>query len=377
MASIELKSVDKRFGETQIINQVSLKVHDGEFLVIVGPSGSGKSTLLRIIAGLEEVSAGQVLINQEDMTETPPEIRGCSMVFQSYALYPHMTVAKNIAFALGQSNLSTQEKQARVRQAAKTVKLDHLLDRLPKALSGGQRQRVAIARALVKEPSVFLFDEPLSNLDAQLRIETRFELMKLHHQLKATMIHVTHDQTEALTLADRIVLLNEGQCEQIDTPEAMYFQPRNQFVAGFLGSPQMNFIQVKVAEVTATDIVVDSYGTSHCLNNRFHSQALKPGSMLTLGFRPEKILLKPSKHQDLSLVTRVIRREFTGRESNLLVDFHGQNLVVGCSTLNQIQANTPLDVRIKQEDLYCFDAQGHCLNDYQRFPMLPTRHDHG
>ena len=242
MGSITLKNVRKTFGEVEVIPGVDLTIGEGEFVVFVGPSGCGKSTLLRLIAGLEDVTSGEILIDGKDMTEAPPAQRGLAMVFQSYALYPHMTVRKNIAFPLMMAKMPEAEQQARVARAADILNLGPYLDRRPGQLSGGQRQRVAIGRAIVREPSAFLFDEPLSNLDAALRVNMRVEISELHHNLKTTMVYVTHDQVEAMTLADKIVVLRAGRVEQVGTPLELYYRPVNQFVAGFIGSPNMNFL---------------------------------------------------------------------------------------------------------------------------------------
>jgi len=243
MGSISLQHVKKSYGDVQIIPDISLDIRDGEFVVFVGPSGCGKSTLLRLIAGLEDTTEGTILLDGQDMTKAPPARRGLAMVFQSYALYPHMSVRDNIAFPLKMAKAPKEEIDRRVEYAARTLNLSSYLDRRPRALSGGQRQRVAIGRAIVREPKAFLFDEPLSNLDAALRVNMRLEITELHQQLKTTMIYVTHDQVEAMTMADRIVVLNAGRVEQFGSPLDLYHKPANRFVAGFIGSPRMNFAE--------------------------------------------------------------------------------------------------------------------------------------
>ena len=248
MGAITLQNVNKAFGDTIVIPSVDLEITDGEFVVFVGPSGCGKSTLLRLIAGLEDVTAGTILIDGADATLTPPAKRGLSMVFQSYALYPHMSVRRNIAFPLKMAGLDKDEAMRRVEAAASVLNLTDYLDRRPGQLSGGQRQRVAIGRAIVREPKAFLFDEPLSNLDAALRVNMRLEISELHQQLKTTMIYVTHDQVEAMTMADKIVVLHDGRIEQVGSPLELYREPSNQFVAGFIGSPRMNFVSGAGAE---------------------------------------------------------------------------------------------------------------------------------
>ena len=250
MANVLLKSLKKSFGDLTIIPGIDLEIRDGEFMVFVGPSGCGKSTVLRCIAGLEEITAGELYIGGELVNDVPPSKRGIAMVFQSYALYPHMTVAENMGFGLRLAGMSKAEIKAAVDRAAQILQIEHLLERRPKALSGGQRQRVAIGRAIVRKPGVFLFDEPLSNLDAALRVQMRVELSRLHKELATTMIYVTHDQVEAMTLAHRIVVLNVGRIEQVGTPLELYHQPVNQFVAGFIGSPKMNFITGTLVSAT-------------------------------------------------------------------------------------------------------------------------------
>ncbi len=242
MGQIVLSQVEKKFGDVEVIQPLDLTIEDGEFAVFVGPSGCGKSTLLRLIAGLEDVTAGSIRIDGQEASNTPPAKRGLAMVFQSYALYPHMTVHKNIAFPLRMAGLDKAEQDKRVTEAAKVLNLTDYLDRRPGQLSGGQRQRVAIGRAIVREPAAFLFDEPLSNLDAALRVGMRLEISELHKRLDTTMIYVTHDQVEAMTMADKIVVLNAGVIEQVGTPLELYRTPRNTFVAGFIGSPKMNLI---------------------------------------------------------------------------------------------------------------------------------------
>ena len=288
MASVTLEKVNKRFGSTRVIEDVSLDISDGEFVVFVGPSGCGKSTLLRLIAGLESITHGDLTIDDTRVNNMTPPERGIGMVFQSYALYPHMSVYDNIAFGLKLAKSDRQTVDERVRQTAKILQLDALLDRLPKALSGGQRQRVAIGRAMAREPRILLFDEPLSNLDAALRVQTRNEIAHLHERLGATMIYVTHDQVEAMTLADRIVVLNEGHVEQTGSPRELYEQPVSRFVAGFIGSPKMNFLTALArAEGDAgCRISIPGIG-EHVLPRRL--PASERETRLTLGVRPEHL----------------------------------------------------------------------------------------
>ena len=292
MARLELKSVVKRFGDATVIHGVDLQVADGEFCVFVGPSGCGKSTLLRMIAGLEECTDGDVLFDDEDVTDHQPARRGIAMVFQSYALYPHMTVEENMGFGLKIAKVPQSDIRSKVAAAARTLQIEHLLGRRPKDLSGGQRQRVAIGRAIVREPRMFLFDEPLSNLDAALRVEMRVELAKIKSQLNTTVVYVTHDQVEAMTLADKIVVLREGRIEQVGRPLDLYSQPANQFVAGFIGSPKMNFLACHARVQTDSGLQVAlPDGT---LLSVTCGEAVSPGTPLVLGIRPEHIEVVPS-----------------------------------------------------------------------------------
>src|SRR5471030_1309754 len=254
MASLNLRNINKRYEETEVIRSVNLDIADGEFVVFVGPSGCGKSTLMRMIAGLEDITGGDLTIDGVRVNDLQPAKRGIAMVFQSYALYPHMTLYDNMAFGLKLAGTSKPEIDAAVQQAAKILHIDHLLDRKPKQLSGGQRQRVAIGRAITRKPKVFLFDEPLSNLDAALRVKIRLEFARLHDELKTTMIYVTHDQVEAMTLADKIVVLSAGNVEQVGTPNQLYHAPQNKFVAGVIGSPKMNFFNAEGRQVISDGV---------------------------------------------------------------------------------------------------------------------------
>jgi len=290
MARVELRGVTKRYGTMEVVHGIDLDVAQGEFVVFVGPSGCGKSTLLRMICGLEPVSGGEVLIDGKSMRGVPPAKRGVAMVFQSYALYPHMNVAANMGFSLRMAGVPARERQARVRKAATILQLEDLLERLPKELSGGQRQRVAIGRAIVREPGVFLFDEPLSNLDAELRTQMRLELTKLHRQLGATMIFVTHDQVEAMTLADRIIVLRAGRVEQVGSPIELYERPANRFVAGFIGSPKMNFLTARVAAISAGRVLLSIPGLSTgTLELEAGPDPPAVGAEMVVGIRPEHL----------------------------------------------------------------------------------------
>ncbi|KRB55247.1 ABC transporter ATP-binding protein [Rhizobium sp. Root708] len=286
MASVSLESVSKNYGTHTVIQDVDLQINDGEFVVFVGPSGCGKSTLLRIVAGLVAASKGVVTIGGEDVTDVPASKRGVAFVFQSYALYPHMSVARNIGFALETLGVAKDAINQKVSAVARMLKVDHLMERRPRELSGGQRQRVAIGRALVRQPEIFLFDEPLSNLDSDLRMEMRMEIAKLHDDLKTTMIYVTHDQSEAMTLADRIVVLNHGRIEQVGTPQQLYHTPDNRFVAGFIGSPRMNFLAVSAQTGTNAGAIVGPGNLSLSLVAQNPS-----GPIAEIGVRPEALRL--------------------------------------------------------------------------------------
>ena len=288
MADLRLSGVSKRFGDVTAVADIDLDIAHREFVVIVGPSGCGKSTLLRVIAGLEELTTGEIHVGGEAVHRTPPAKRGIAMVFQNYALYPHKTVAGNMGFALRMAKVPAPEIERRVNEAARVLRIEDLLDRKPRQLSGGQRQRVAIGRAIVREPKVFLFDEPLSNLDAALRVDMRVELARLHASIDATMVYVTHDQTEAMTMADKIVVLCDGRIEQIGSPLTVYHRPANTFVAGFIGSPRMNLLPGTVRAVTAETVAVDVDGKLQ-VSVPAGNAPVSTGDSVTLGVRPEDL----------------------------------------------------------------------------------------
>lgn len=292
MASIEFKDVTKAYGKTVTLSNINLKIEDGQLAVFVGPSGCGKSTMLRMIAGLESITSGELLIDNEVVNDVSPSDRGVAMVFQSYALYPHMTVAENMGYSLRIAKVPKAEIERQVTEVAKALQLDHLLDRKPKQLSGGQRQRVAIGRAIVRKPKVFSFDEPLSNLDAELRVEMRLHIARMHQEMKTTMIYVTHDQVEAMTLADKIVVMNFGKIEQVGAPMELYYNPCNKFVAGFIGSPKMNFIPTKVTAIKDGLVGVDFAGQEVFLPGS--SPDLKENDDITVGIRPEYLSIGSS-----------------------------------------------------------------------------------
>jgi multiple sugar transport system ATP-binding protein len=289
MARVALEKLNKFFEGVQAVRDVSLTIEDKEFMVFVGPSGCGKTTTLRMVAGLEEITSGDVYIGEDRVTDLPPRDRDIAMVFQNYALYPHMTVFDNMAFGLKMRKFAAAEIQSRVREAAEILSIGDLLQRKPRQLSGGQRQRVALGRAIVRHPKVFLFDEPLSNLDAKLRVQMRVELKRLHQRIRSTVIYVTHDQVEAMTLGDRIVVMNQGRIQQIGPPLEVYSQPQNKFVAGFLGSPAMNFMEVSIAE-RGGEIYAECPGVAIKLGGeKARRLAAYKGAPLTLGVRPEDL----------------------------------------------------------------------------------------
>jgi multiple sugar transport system ATP-binding protein len=353
MADVSLRGVKKQFGALSVIKGVDLDVKDGEFCVFVGPSGCGKSTLLRMIAGLEEITSGALSIGGQDMTSIGPSERGVAMVFQSYALYPHMTVSENIGFGLKMTGHSKAMIAERTAVAAKLLQLEPLLDRKPGQLSGGQRQRVAIGRAIVRNPEVFLFDEPLSNLDAALRVQMRTELSKLHQDLKATMIYVTHDQVEAMTMADKIVVLSAGKIEQVGSPLELYHRPNNLFVAGFIGSPKMNFLKVQVSasegaavvRLPGADISIPTHGAS------------VPAGELTFGLRPEHI--DATAKGDVVIEATVKLAEYLGSETLFFVTLaDGSELAVKADGLASEKPGQTLRLGINAKACHLFDKDG-------------------
>jgi multiple sugar transport system ATP-binding protein len=326
MSNVELRGVNKRYGSVEAIRHLDLTVDEGQFCALLGPSGCGKSTLLRMIAGLEVVTEGAIFIDGVDVTNVPPAKRRIAMVFQSYALYPHMTVRQNIGFSLRVAKAPKELMNRRVNEVAKMLQLEELLDRRPAQLSGGQRQRVAIGRALVREPRVFLFDEPLSNLDAMLRVQMRVEIAKLHQDLKTTMIYVTHDQVEAMTLADKIVVLDHGVISQVGTPMDLYHSPANKFVASFIGSPTMNFVSAEARSASGKDTVVGLPG-GHELKLTTRSGLTKPGAV-EVGIRPEHVRLGAPNDPTASLGGTVQILERLGNATIMYVQTPAGQIVV-------------------------------------------------
>ncbi|MBS7706596.1 ABC transporter ATP-binding protein [Chelatococcus asaccharovorans] len=356
MAELRLVGARKSFGPVDVLHGIDLAVQDGEFVVFVGPSGCGKSTLLRVIAGLETVTEGEVYIDGQRVTDRPASERDLAMVFQSYALYPHMSVRKNMAFALENMGLKSAEIDARVTRAATMLRLTDYLERRPKALSGGQRQRVAIGRAIVRDPKIFLFDEPLSNLDAELRVATRKELAALHAEIGGTMIYVTHDQVEAMTLADRIVVLRAGRIEQVGSPLELYNSPCNTFVAGFIGSPRMNLLP---ATVTGDDGTLRLNLAGRAIAVERPAAGLAPGKPVTLGIRPEHIVMAKAD-ADLTLTVDLV--EHLGGETFVYASAPGLPQI----TLRQdgqarLARGEVIGIRFDPPHLHFFDEAGATL----------------
>jgi multiple sugar transport system ATP-binding protein len=354
VASVELRNIRKTYGKVEAVREVSLEVADRELVVFVGPSGCGKSTLLRMIAGLEEISGGELFIGGQLMNKVPAADRGIAMVFQSYALYPHMTVAENMGFALKMMGIGRAEVEDKVREAARILQLEGLLDRKPRQLSGGQRQRVAIGRAITRSPSVFLFDEPLSNLDADLRAQMRIEIARLHDELRTTMIYVTHDQVEAMTLADRIVVLNDGAVEQQGQPLELYQSPANRFVAGFLGQPKINLARAKVTQGPAGATL--SLGDGSVLIPAPAVAGLSHGDTVEVGIRPDAL----SIGSGAGFAARVVVVERLGSTTLLHVQPRGleQLLTVEAKGIEAPEPGREVVVRVDPAGLHLFALDG-------------------
>ena len=338
MAGVTLRSIHKAYGETEVIHDVNLNIADGEFVVFVGPSGCGKSTLLRMIAGLEDIAGGEISIGDRVVNQIAPSKRGVAMVFQTYALYPHMTVFKNMAFGLKQAKVPAAEIDSRVRAAAEALHITEYLDRTPKALSGGQRQRVAIGRAIVREPEVFLFDEPLSNLDAALRVNTRLEIARLHQRLGSTMIYVTHDQVEAMTLADKIVVLRDGRIEQVGSPIELYERPQNAFVAQFIGSPKMNFLPAESLSAAIAKAI-----------------GIQTKAGMTIGIRPEHFKTTTAAKSLVSATLELV--ENLGEYALVhMLTADGNEVIVKMDTPPKQASGEVMHLTVGKADFHMFDA---------------------
>ncbi len=358
MSEVEIREVGKRFGRVEVIHGIDLTIRESELTVLLGPSGCGKSTLLRMIAGLEEISRGEIAIDGEVVNDLEPVERGCAMVFQNYALYPHQTVRRNMAFPLKMARLPKAEIARRVAATAKLLQLEELLDRLPRDLSGGQRQRVAMGRAMIREPRIFLFDEPLSNLDAELRVRMRLEISRLQQDLRATMVFVTHDQVEAMTLAHRIVVMRAGLVEQVGTPLEVYKRPANRFVAGFIGSPAMNFIEVR-------EVRSDGPASRVTLADGSTLEAGRvPAETTAVGIRPEHIRLAAGGQASLRFAPgrhRSIGAEHLGDRSYRYLGLPFGELTMLAAEDETIDESEPLELDVDTSRLHCFAGDGRRL----------------
>lgn len=359
MATIKFRDVVKSFdnGKVTVIPNLSLEIADKEFVVLVGPSGCGKSTTLRMIAGLEDITSGELYIDDQKVNNIPPKDRNIAMVFQSYALYPHMTVYKNMAFALKLKKLPKEEIDKKVKWAAKILDIEPYLDRKPRALSGGQRQRVALGRAMVRNPKVFLLDEPLSNLDAKLRTEMRSQITSLHQKLQTTFVYVTHDQTEAMTMADRIVVMDKGIIQQFDTPQMLYNEPANMFVAGFIGSPQMNFIDAAVAKENGIKIRFSGYEITPPKDKKEYLEDYI-GKDIVLGIRPEHFLSAEEAKSEKDCCTMTVKTdiaEMTGSETNVYFELGGKRCIARIKTENKISSGDCVKLAFRSNSAHFFD----------------------
>ncbi|MFZ5625932.1 MAG: ABC transporter ATP-binding protein [Bacillota bacterium] len=360
MAKVRFEHIYKRYGQQTIVRDFNLEIKDKEFLVFVGPSGCGKSTTLRMVAGLEEISEGNLYIDDQLVNNLPPKERDVAMVFQNYALYPHMNVYENMAFGLKLRNVPKAEIDRRVREAARILQIEHLLDRKPKALSGGQRQRVAMGRAIVREPKVFLMDEPLSNLDAKLRVQMRTEIIKLHRRLESTIIYVTHDQTEAMTMGDRIVVMKDGVIQQVDTPLNLYHHPCNKFVAGFIGSPAMNFLECTV-KLDGEQVKLN-FGNFELTVPQGKGEKLRKynNQQIIFGIRPEDIhdeavVLEAYPHSQVEAVVDVV--ELMGAETYLYLSAGTHNFTARLDGRSQYRAGEKVRLAIDMNKMHAFDKE--------------------
>lgn len=359
MATIKFRDVVKSFdnGKVTVIPNLSLEIADKEFVVLVGPSGCGKSTTLRMIAGLEDISSGELYIDDRKVNDIPPKDRDIAMVFQSYALYPHMTVYKNMAFALKLKKMPKDEIDKKVKWAAKILDIEPYLDRKPRALSGGQRQRVALGRAMVRNPKVFLLDEPLSNLDAKLRTEMRSQITTLHQKLQTTFVYVTHDQTEAMTMADRIVVMDKGIIQQFDTPQMLYNEPANMFVAGFIGSPQMNFIDASVINDNGLKILFSGYEIPAPKDKKEYLEDYI-GKDIVLGIRPEHFLSENEAKVEKNCCIMTVKTEIaemTGSETNVYFDLGGKRCIARIKAEKKISNGDCVKLAFSNSSAYFFD----------------------
>ncbi|HEX9044611.1 MAG TPA: sn-glycerol-3-phosphate ABC transporter ATP-binding protein UgpC [Candidatus Limnocylindrales bacterium] len=357
MATVSFDHVTKRYGDVTAVDDLDLEIHDGEFMVLVGPSGCGKTTSLRMIAGLEEITAGTLRIGERVVNDVAPKDRDIAMVFQSYALYPHMSVYDNLAFGLKLRKVPKAEIDKRVKEAAETIQLTGLLQRKPKELSGGQRQRVALGRAIVREPAVFLMDEPLSNLDAKLRVQTRAEIARLHQRLKTTIVYVTHDQVEAMTMGTRIAVMSQAKLQQVGAPQELYDHPANQFVAGFIGSPAMNFVSAKVTTAGGR-VSLEAPGISVPVPPQFSDYlADHDGRTVTVGFRPEHLDIGQATEGVATIPAKADVVEYLGNEELLHVNVGGADLVAIVSASHRVKPGDALTLALPLDKVHLFDAE--------------------
>ena len=370
MATVTFEHINKSFGDVHVVKDMNLAINDGEFMVLVGPSGCGKTTSLRMIAGLEEITSGELKIGDRIVNDVPPKDRDIAMVFQSYALYPHMTVRDNMAFGLKLRKLPKADIEKRVNEAAGILSLEKLLDRKPKELSGGQRQRVALGRAIVREPAVFLMDEPLSNLDAKLRVQTRAEIARLHQRMGTTFVYVTHDQVEAMTMGTRIAVMSEGLLQQVGTPQVLYDQPANRFVAGFIGSPSMNFLDVTFDSSGGTPKLVGPESWTANLPHRFAtSVGATSGRRLVAGFRPEHLELDPVEGDTVTIPGRADVVEYLGNEELLHVTAAGKDIVAIVGSDHRVKPGDMLNLILPLSKLHLFDAESGLSLTSEREPV--------
>ena len=360
MADISINNINKYYGDVHVIKNISLEIKSQSFTVLVGPSGCGKSTMLRMIAGLEDINSGTISIDGQVVNDLPPKQRNIAMVFQSYALYPHMTVFDNMAFGLKLEKRSKDEINDRVQEAAKILQIEDYLKRKPKQLSGGQRQRVAIGRAITRKPKVFLFDEPLSNLDAKLRVQMRIELTKLHRELNATMIYVTHDQVEAMTMADKIVVLRDGYVEQVGAPLDLYHNPVNTFVAGFIGSPSMNFMDAKISEISDNNVEFELVNSQKMQFHCSPREEITTGETVKVGVRPEHLEL--TENGDTKLQGEVFAVERLGGETYLYVNTEkNEELTVHAAGDKVVGVGDLVSIGFSAKNCHLFNGQGHAF----------------
>jgi multiple sugar transport system ATP-binding protein len=360
MATVTFEHVTKRYGDVTAVDDFNLEIGDGEFMVLVGPSGCGKTTSLRMIAGLEEITSGTLRIGDRVVNDVPPKDRDIAMVFQSYALYPHMSVRDNLAFGLKLRKVPKADIEKRVNDAAGILSLEKLLDRKPKELSGGQRQRVALGRAIVREPAVFLMDEPLSNLDAKLRVQTRAEIARLHQRLKTTIVYVTHDQVEAMTMGTRIAVMSDGLLQQVGTPQALYDKPINRFVAGFIGSPAMNFVDVTMDGAEGSPMLKGEGGAINIPLPPRLRESVGPTKdrKLVAGFRPEHIEIGEAGQNTATFRANADVVEYLGNEELLHVNAGGRDIVAIVDSEHRVKPGDVLDFHIPIDKLHLFDGEG-------------------